>query len=1381
MSRERPKEDTQLRRALEKTVPAVDFTPAAVAREREQTESDSALMPTPQQLLQRTREASDGTMATDTSSLELSHFGVSDSVPEQLRWEEGSTGPRFSVEQQIGSGGTGRVYAVRDHSLNRTIAVKFLKRRTGKSTGVRQHFLHEARVTAMLEHPNIMPVHDIGVTQSGEVYFTMKSIHGSSLGDAIRAASEGKAPGALGSIDERIRVFLKVCDALTFAHHRGFIHQDVKPDNIMLGEFGEVLLLDWGSALERLEIDTVSGKALYGTPAYMSPEQARRESVSERSDIYSLGATLFHALLLRHPTWAEDAEGFWEKKRSGIVDEPSDAERRTVPAALLAITLKALKADPDERYATVDEFASDLKAYQAGLAVSAHRESLLERFGRWYRRNRRFFWTVSAATAVVAAVAGLFFREKILEVMTWRALYAEDFEQTTTEQLARRWHAYVSYNWLGISRDTSRALGGWEVRDGALVGRGESSLYDLTFTSPVPGDIRVEWDVTCLRLTNYFNCYVAGATRAAGYTFHTGMGGPRMITLTKGPELLQLDRAQRQTALEVNQTYRFRMEREGKHIRLNIDGEQVLDYVDNDVLAGVDHQTFGFETCNGNTVRIDNIEVYYHPLPLKVSPLATPDRFLEEGLYGRARALYEGLWLAYPERDVGAEALFKMGRCLRLLDSAEAALSTLETFEQRYPNHERIAESNYERARVLIAMGKVAEGEDVYRGMARAHPGHPLLRNILHEMSDTLMAELTVRYRTVGNGMDSARDAATIAWIDERERAVRAWAVELGLAHERVEFLERAMAALQDYMTIDSLEVRFPYQRAMLASRVVSFGQYDRVFAEYADQASARLAALRATAQYTRILHDFPHLRNECAASLRELGRFEDVLRYYPDQRSECARALLRLGRYEELLAAYADQVSLCDSALLRLGRPGEVLDRTPPLHSHALLAAATLGLPPSAAIERLQDNQGAVASAYELSGHFDRAVSMMWNAADSYVIGGRRSVRMALLVLHNARPDRMLELSDDKYWRRIGLAELGRGEEVLAWRPANREQYADALREMAMYDSILSYIPDHRIRCVEALRLAGRNEEILRRYPENVNACATALVMLGRAREAIERFPEIRTLRVSALQAEGKYEEILDGLPDIAAGCADALAALGRIEELVKRYPEYRSVHARALLARGRFEDVVTGYPDQALPYAFALIHLGRGTQIPRSGDTWVLTPPGDMAATYYRALWEWRTGRRRVADSLFALPLRHGYAESGWYPLRFSRFLLPSLLHELAGSRGALAAACRRVSARYPAAFRRQLWHEAQYLCGAIGDKEFLSQPHGERVAERLALMRAVRADVSGRADSALAAYRQAVDIVRVPAPDPVSSLVDDPVVAAFVAWRMDVLAGP
>jgi serine/threonine protein kinase len=246
------------------------------------------------------------------------------------------TGTRYELISVLGRGGMGVVYLARDSVLDREVALKIVEPPAGDA--------NEARILARLEHPGIVPVHDVGELPDGRLFYAMKRVRGDRLDQW--AARHGAA--------EHLGVFLRVCDAVAFAHAHGVIHRDLKPENVMVGEFGEVLVLDWGVAKHMQIAD--SKLQIVGTTDYMAPEQARGDAtVDHRADVYALGAML---------------------------ESIGDA------APLRAIARKARSADPAARYQSVQALGADVNRYLAGRAVEAHRETVVERLARFERRYR---------------------------------------------------------------------------------------------------------------------------------------------------------------------------------------------------------------------------------------------------------------------------------------------------------------------------------------------------------------------------------------------------------------------------------------------------------------------------------------------------------------------------------------------------------------------------------------------------------------------------------------------------------------------------------------------------------------------------------------------------------------------------------------------------------------------------------------------------------------------------------------------------------------------------------------------------------------------------------------------------------------------------------
>ena len=310
-------------------------------------------------------------------------------------------GDRYTIVGEIARGGMGTVYLARDEQLERRVALKVLKAtELGEDGSMRM--AREARILAQLEHPGIVPVHDVGVLADGRIYYTMKLVEGERLDEHVRQK--------LG-LRERLRIFERMCEAVSFAHAHGVIHRDLKPGNVMVGPFGEVLVMDWGVAkivdganasepapvsfsgppADLHEAETLapaSGETrpgmVLGTPGYMAPEQAagRTDLIDTRTDVYALGVMLKELL---------------------------DGSAEARPRRLRAIADKALSRDVDERYRGVPELSEDVARFLDGERVSAYREGLGEIAMRWFDRYRApilLILTYLIVRALILVIAG---------------------------------------------------------------------------------------------------------------------------------------------------------------------------------------------------------------------------------------------------------------------------------------------------------------------------------------------------------------------------------------------------------------------------------------------------------------------------------------------------------------------------------------------------------------------------------------------------------------------------------------------------------------------------------------------------------------------------------------------------------------------------------------------------------------------------------------------------------------------------------------------------------------------------------------------------------------------------------------------------------------
>jgi eukaryotic-like serine/threonine-protein kinase len=474
---------------------------------------------------------------------------------------------KYEFVAEIGAGGMGEVMLVHDRDLRREVAMKVIRGDLGDAATMRRKFVAEAQATSQLEHPGIPPVHDIGVTPDGKVYFTMKVVRGKTLAQVLQdLVLRSKEARATYSLHKLVSVLERVTEALHFAHERGIVHRDLKPENLMLGEFGEVHVMDWGIAKVRsapgdaedgdsvadvvrtVETDAArmtQAGTIMGTIPYMSPEQAQGEPLDRRSDVYALGAILYEMLTL-HPAYSGSGVQLLLKVRTGeFPDVATRNPRRSVPESLADLCRKAMSKEPAARPATAREFGDALRRFLDGRAEKERRHREAEALAAQGRAAMACYLATkgsiddaerAAADAVSQVVpwqpvgecgalfaarrratelrreTALAFAEttKLLEA----ALVAEADNDAARSALADLWKGRLDEAELrGVADDAAHAL--TMVRrydDGRLAGHlaGDGSLE---LASDPPGA-----SVTLLRFEDEDGMLVAGAARDLGAT-----------------------------------------------------------------------------------------------------------------------------------------------------------------------------------------------------------------------------------------------------------------------------------------------------------------------------------------------------------------------------------------------------------------------------------------------------------------------------------------------------------------------------------------------------------------------------------------------------------------------------------------------------------------------------------------------------------------------------------------------------------------------------------------------------------------------------------------------------------------------------------------------
>jgi len=325
---------------------------------------------------------------------------------------------KYGEAQRLGAGGEKEVVQVRDRDTLRDVALA--RPRDGRSP---QAFVREARILARLEHPHIVPVHDLGLAPDGRPYFTMKLLAGETLEAVLKRLRQGDAATiAKYPLPVLLDIFVRVCEAAAFAHSRGIIHRDIKPANVQIGDYGEVRLIDWGlaksldDASDWSDLSDTSDSAatvagiVKGTPGYMAPEQAAGHGADAdvRTDTYALGALLYALLTWQPPIAGDTTTAVLCKTVTGEIVPPRlRAPDRAIPHALEAIACKALATDPVDRYPTAGALLTDVHAFTNGYATSAETAGPLRLLWLVVKRHRALSLVIAASLLALATVGGV--------------------------------------------------------------------------------------------------------------------------------------------------------------------------------------------------------------------------------------------------------------------------------------------------------------------------------------------------------------------------------------------------------------------------------------------------------------------------------------------------------------------------------------------------------------------------------------------------------------------------------------------------------------------------------------------------------------------------------------------------------------------------------------------------------------------------------------------------------------------------------------------------------------------------------------------------------------------------------------------------------------
>ena len=380
----------------------------------------------------------------------------------------------FERGEEIGAGGQARLYRGYDLHLRRQAAVKSLREEQGRRPELREKFVSEAMITAQLDHPAIVPVYSIHRDKDNNLHLAMKLVHGRPfqkyLAELVRHYDrDGFSPQEeQKSLDYRLEVFLTVCDALAYAHNRNIMHGDLKPENIMIGEYHEAYLMDWGLArrIDDPEFDPATWKAptvISGTPRFLSPEAVRGEHCDKRADIYAMGLILYEIVTLQYGYSGGDHQKTLASIRRGEMRPVVHRYKYPIPVDLRKIILKAAAWDKEKRYRTMAEFSADLRHFIRGEEVSANPDGFFGRLARWGYRHRRLMLGLVLCAVTLGAVGVAYSLFERVKAGRREAMLAEQ-RHHQQETLSRA---------LGYAMGASRSLD-------RQITKMENGLYSVT-------------------------------------------------------------------------------------------------------------------------------------------------------------------------------------------------------------------------------------------------------------------------------------------------------------------------------------------------------------------------------------------------------------------------------------------------------------------------------------------------------------------------------------------------------------------------------------------------------------------------------------------------------------------------------------------------------------------------------------------------------------------------------------------------------------------------------------------------------------------------------------------------------------------------------------
>lgn len=655
----------------------------------------------------------------------------------------GSKIGKYQVIEEIDRGGMAVVYKACQLDLDRIVALKVLPANVTINRNFVERFLSEAHAVAKLQHPNIVNIHEIAV-ENNLYYLVMDYIAGKNLFYYLNQEKP--------KLVEVLDIVKKLTDALGYAHEQKILHRDLKLNNVIMKDNKHPVLIDFGLAKAMgsdNETNLTKSGEIIGSPAYMAPERVFGEGVDARSDICSLGIMLYEMLTFKNPYL--DPRSMVQTTKNVVEANPVRPRNLVawLPIEVESITLKAMAADPDDRYASMKEFGEDIVRYQRGEPVIASPPSMRSKIRRFFQRH----W----APVVIGMIVTLFSMALIVviaiqsakERWRWQLVFHETFN---TSNVLDYWSVFDERCGENTARDT------WIVRDSALCAVSTGYSY-IRFERPFTRDLKIEFDIkTAQRDLFHTGFFICGNVPDSGYCFRIH-DNAAMINGVRFPGSSFLFYEYDPSAFTVDSQYHVTVEKKDHVITFWLNATKVARIFDCFPLLGKEYQKIGF-FINGSSVVFDNLKVYRRSVPLLAQPTIIADRFWEQGDFETALDEYKEVLFDLSRNEIVWQIRFKMVDCLirlRRFDEAEKVISDIEKGKKI---------TDYEKSRLLFFRSLLSIEQN--RTFLLNHPSKSLARFYPASMENLSLASQAVRYcyELFHNGRIDSAEAQSIIFLN---------------------------------------------------------------------------------------------------------------------------------------------------------------------------------------------------------------------------------------------------------------------------------------------------------------------------------------------------------------------------------------------------------------------------------------------------------------------------------------------------------------------------------------------------------------------------------------------------------------------------------------